>query len=473
MTPASPRDTQSLLTSHRPASSGAATEVAARLMSETAHDLRSPLNTVRESVRLVHDGDLGELNSDQKGFLASAMDQCDCINQMIDEMVQLERLRTGTPRANRRWVPVGEIRQAVDETLRPWALPRQIDVLWDAWDDPSATVFADPSMLRRLIVNLVTNAIRASQDNSRILIRLMRDRADEMIEWSVIDHGVGISARDMARISDRLFSSGGGEGLGLSICRQLAAVHFSPLQIRSRLGLGTEVGFKTPTSGPRSVANAWAQWRVGLRGPLHKPQHRTLNEAAAGDGSSGSTVRLDPPSVAIELSHEATKPRCQDRLAAGVVSVGATVSRDAADAFDRLLQSQLQMFDFAYRVDTRHWVWIFDTDAHGVQDRIDSINDAASAQIGSTRTIWTEPQMIPIDQRRTQVRLSDLMVRESLSASTSSRVIDQNEVRLGTAPLVHSDVAENRLDVELRRLASQFQAQTSKLRQQAKNIRLK
>ena len=67
-------------------------------MSETAHDLRSPLTTVRESIRLIRDGDLGAASVDQRAYLTSAMDQCDCMFQMIGEMLQLERLRTGTCR---------------------------------------------------------------------------------------------------------------------------------------------------------------------------------------------------------------------------------------------------------------------------------------------------------------------------------------------------------------------------------------
>jgi hypothetical protein len=440
------------------------------MMSETAHDLRSPLTTVRESIRLVHDGDVGTITADQQVCLASAIDQCDCIDQMIGEMVQLERLRTGTPRVNRRWVPISQIRQAIDETLRPWAMPRQIDVLWDGADDATATVFADPSMLRRLVVNLVTNSIRVTAEGGCVLIRLQTARDGDAIRWSVMDQGQGISESDMQRIADRQVTFGGGEGLGLSICRQLAALHFSTLQIRSRLGSGTQVSFETAAAGPRSVAESWSKWRVAQAAPIQKPHH---NQEAASPSSirAPHRMRLDPPSVEIEVSHEASSPRCEDQLAAGIVSVGAAVSREVAEDFDQLLQSQLQMFDFVYRVNTRRWVWAFDVDANGVQDRIDSIADAVTARIPNIRMSWSDPQMIPVDGRRTHSRLSDLMVRETLSASASTHVLDKNEVRLGTGPIVPSDAAADRLDAELRRLTSKLQSQTTKLQQQAKNLR--
>jgi hypothetical protein len=438
-------------------------------MSETAHDLKSPLTTVRESIRIVHDGYVGEVSREQQEYLASAMDQCECIDQMIGEMVQLERLRTGTPRVNRHWTPLADVRQAIDDTLRPWAMPRQIEILWDGADDSSKVVFADALMLRRLVVNLVTNAIRATPEGGTILIRLQDVREGEAIQWSIIDQGSGISENVMQQIADRQTGFSEGEGLGLAICRQLSALHFSVLQMRSRLGSGTEVSFETACGGPRSIANAWAKWRVSQRGPLQKPKHKSsLSQSSTGE----RRIRLDPPVVSAELRHEATLPRCEDRLAAGIVSVGGAVAREAADNFDEVLQSQLQMFDFVYRINTRRWVWIFDTDEHGVADRIGAITDSVATSTPNVRMTWSTAQMIPLDPRRTQARLSDLMVRETLAASASTNLgFDRNEVRLGTSPIEESEIASARLDEELKRLSTQFQTQSKNLQQQAHNLR--
>ncbi len=288
-----------------------ATQAAVRLISETAHDLRAPLTAVQESIRLVRDGDLGPINHDQESFLDSAVDQCGCIEQMVGEMVQLERLQTGTPRVHRQWVSVAEIRRAVDDTLSPWTVPRRINLLWDGDDDPSMLVFADQAMLRRLLVNLATNAIRASVEGGFVLIRLARVRHGETVRWSVVDRGRGISEQEMLRVADREVSYAGGEGLGLAISRQLAALQFSPLRIRSRLGKGTEVNFETAARGPRSVANTWVRWRMSFATPERSVPSR-------GDGSIEWTsqtgdrkMRLDPPAVSVSLSHAASRPRCE------------------------------------------------------------------------------------------------------------------------------------------------------------------
>ena len=447
-------------------------------MSETAHDLRSPLTAVRESIRLVRDGDLGPVNDDQQGCLESAIDQCGCMEQMVGEMVQLERLRTGMPRVHRQWVSVEQVRRLVDESLRPWAEPRNLNVLWDGADDPSLNVYADPAMLRRLVVNLATNAIRASAEGGFVLIRLARIRHGEAIRWSVVDRGRGISEDEMRNVSDRAVSYAGGEGLGLSISRQLAALQFSSLKMRSRLGKGTEVTFETAAAGPRSVASLWTRWRLSFQSstdaassirPAQSPPRETTAEIR--DPKGERHIRLDPPVVAVSLRHEATTPRSDERVAVGVVSLGATVSRAASEQFDKQLQSQLQMFDLVYRTEQRRWVWCLDAD--DIDQRIDLITDVIHSQIPGIRMTWSDPQMVPLDDRRTGWRLCDLMVREALAASNNMQGFEADDVRPGTPPLSPSAKASTRLDAELARLTSDLRSQTDKLLHQARNLRPK
>lgn len=450
-----------------------ATEAAARLMSETAHDLRAPLTTIRESVRLVRDGDLGEVPPGQRICLDSAMDQCDCMEQMISEMVQVERLRSGMPRVHRHWVSIQTVRESIDDTLRPWVMPRQIEVLWGGVDDPNVRIFADPAMLRRLIVNLVTNAMRVTRERGQIMIRC-KFIDPQTLQWSVIDHGPGLNQQALDQIANRQVSFSGGEGLGLSICRQLAAVHFSRLTIQSRIGIGTEVHFQTAAAGPRSVAELWSRWRVSqLDGESGSHPRGTLSSEFRSDLRQRRHVRLDPPACRVELAHEAVRPRVPNQLAAGVVTVGATVNREAADQFDKLLQGQCFLFDLVYRIDARRWVWVMDADQDSVQQRIHSINAAALAASNPLRIDWSQQQMIPVDPRRTAKRLSDLLVRESLYAAASAHIIDNNEVRLGTKPIEASGVAANRLDQELARLAHNMKSQTGSVQQLAQRLKMK
>lgn len=447
-----------------------ASEAAVRVMSETAHDLRAPLTTIQESVRLVRDGDLGDVTPGQTICLDSAIDQCHCMEQMINDMVQVERLRTGTPRVQRQWVSVQTVRKSIDETLRPWVMPRDIDVLWDGGEDPKLRVFADPAMLRRLIVNLVTNALRVTPQSGQILIRL-QEIDSLFLQWSVVDMGRGLTQRELESIADRQVSFGGGEGLGLSICRQLAALHFSKLTIQSRLGSGTEVSFQTAAAGPRSVGELWSQWRIGQL-PAEREASPVRSKGIGSNlaGDSERKVRLDSPCCRVELDHEAVRPRSECEFAAGGVSVGAMVNREAADRFDKFLQGQCYLFDFVYRIDVRRWVWVIDAEQETIQERIASIASAAVAASSQLRIDWSDPQMIPVNSKRSANRLTDLLVRETLFFATSDQVMDTNAVCLGTKPSQPSSVAAERLDEELVHLISKMKSQAGDFRQQAKRL---
>ena len=445
-----------------------ASDNALRMLSETAHDVRGPLASAIESVRLVHDGELGLISAEQRDFLASAIDQCHCIDHMIGEMVQVERLRSGVPRIRRQWVNLAAIRHGIEETLHAWTTPRKINVVWDINASHDATVYGDLSMIQRLIVNLVANAVRETPEGDSILIGVHKIASSDSLQWSVVDRGRGMTEAEMRSISARQVSNSGGEGLGLSICRQLAALHFSPLQIESRAGTGTAVSFRTPSGGPASVAERWSKWRVNQREPLRTPVSRHDKQVVLSNPSTRDTnhVRVDAPSVTIQLESEGVRPKVDDRVAAGTVTLGAAMPSDVAESFDLLLQHRASMFDMVYRADTRTWVWMFDANTKMAESLIDEINEDAAKKIPNIRLSWTDPQSIPLDGGRTVTRVTEMLIRNCLATPST-----QHEADSDADDMPHSDTAEQRLDEELHRLGKRLLRQSSQFQAQARRIR--
>ena len=437
------------------------------MLSETAHDLRSPLTTIRESVRLVHDGEIGSLSDQQRTFLKSALHQCDCIDQMVGEMLHLDRLRTGLPRTHRHWISVSSIRDSVQNTMAPWTLPRNIEVLWDGADESGRMVYADPAILRRLLVNLIVNAIRVTRENDEVLVRVSKIENPDAIQWSVVDQGTGISQTQMNRIEAEPFASASGEGLGLAISRQLAALHFSRLRLRSRAGYGTEVSFQTATVGPRSVAQCWMGWRQRM----NAQQMGRTEDDSNGRSRIQRRVRLDPPLLSIDLSQQGNSPRFADRVSIATVSLGAAMPRCDADEFDKMLQKEVRLFELAYRVDTRRWVCVMDADQESLPDRMQKIGDAADRTISAVRLKWSDPTVIAIDHPMASAKLTDLLIRKTLSSASQATIPNADQVRLGTAPIESSDAATMRLDQELKRLTACLNRQSQTFKTQAAALR--
>jgi hypothetical protein len=443
-------------------------ELAVRLLSETGHDLRGPLASIRESIQLVL-SDCNGIPDSERELLTAVQAEADRMTQMVSDMTQLERLRTGIPRVQRQWISIQQLRQQIVMTLEPWIKPRRISVLWDGGDS-LVNVFVDRAAIQRLIVNLVGNSVRAIGEGSTILIKLAAVRSGDAIRWSVIDQGPGISPSDLSRLSTRFTTLAGGEGLGLAICRQLAAIHFSALTIRSRVGYGTEVWFETAAVSPRAVANVWAAWRESFREPKRRPESRTGQSRDTTQRHEDLGMRLDPPVAQVTLTGDLPAPRSADRLAMGWVSIDASADKAAADAFDLALQNMLRMYDFVYRLDMRRWIWVLDEDARHCEERLQWMRDQLTHLCAAVKVTWSDPQLLVVDSQRLALIISDMLVRHSL-LTTGSTLSDGNEVRLGTPPLEPSLVPTQRLDEELQRLSTRLRHQTNILQKSASQMR--
>ncbi|MEM9826953.1 MAG: HAMP domain-containing sensor histidine kinase [Planctomycetota bacterium] len=258
---------------------------AAWAVREWAHDIRGPLGSLRESVRMVQDGSLGPLNSDQADFLGGAMDQCQVLEYLVDELSRVPEDESGLSRSPRTWTSIDGILELARSLAQAFCSVRGIALQIDAAVPKGSRVFADPISIVRLITNLVANAARVSVEGQKVCLRVQpaaRDQGtsfgDELV-WQVIDRGQGFGVEDLDRMVRRGHSGGHSTGLGLSICRRLAAIMHSPLSIESKLGTGTTLSFRTPTESPLAVAAAFARWRLFLRGEVVRP-HRTTQKDA-------------------------------------------------------------------------------------------------------------------------------------------------------------------------------------------------
>jgi signal transduction histidine kinase len=113
------------------------------------------------------------------------------------------------------------------------------------------SVLADPDRLERIVVNLLSNALKYSSRESEVLVRLAAK--DGEVTTSIADHGIGIASDDLPRIFERFYrpSAGrraGGLGLGLYTCRVLVEAHGGRIWAQSELGKGSTFFFALPVA---------------------------------------------------------------------------------------------------------------------------------------------------------------------------------------------------------------------------------
>jgi NtrC-family two-component system sensor histidine kinase KinB len=109
-------------------------------------------------------------------------------------------------------------------------------------------VNADPTLIGRVLTNLITNAIRHTPAGG--LVRLSADVVGEFVRFEVRDNGAGIPLEYLSRIFERFVqvpgATGGGAGLGLPIAKALVEAHQGTITVTSDVGIGSVFGFTIP-----------------------------------------------------------------------------------------------------------------------------------------------------------------------------------------------------------------------------------
>ncbi len=452
---------------------------ASRILSETAHDLRSPLCTVQESIRMVANGELGAVNDTQSQCLVDALSVCDSLQRLVSDMLQLERLQAGRTRARRDWFDLKPVCIQVGRALDSLLRPRKLRLDLDGIEATTPLVFGDPNKVGRLLENLVSNATRVVAEGSTIRIQAQIATDRRSLRVSVIDEGKGIDGQAWQRLVKRGLSEFGSEGLGFSICRQLAAAHHSPLMIYSREGWGTEVSFELPIGGLLSVASCWTQWRFNERSRVIPRRASELRDSDTNSALSSDTT-TQPTNALSDLSdmgpqrsfvddgvhllllhYDGPPPICRNSAAMLTVTAGATVPSHLVEAFDEKLQQDQRAFDFVYRASERRWVVIWDCDDNAIAERIESatiVNDGGHRR--SLRLRWSSARRLSLDSWHAATNLADMIARLSLGELEPAGLLDDDMSSDGTTLVPRSDIPESRLQTELHHLAKRIGRQS-------------
>ena len=219
-----------------------------RFTADAAHELRTPIAAIRAQAQVAL---LGTEEAGRRHALHATLEGCDRATRLVEQLLTLSRLETGTMPSHGKVDLAAVVRRVVAE-LAPRALARQQRLELDA--DAACVVAADETLLAVLVRNLVDNAVRYSPAGAQVraAVLMSADPASRVV-LSVEDSGPGLAEADLQRLGERFFrvlgSDEAGSGLGWSIVRRVATVLGAEIRVeRSALlgGLAVRVGLRTP-----------------------------------------------------------------------------------------------------------------------------------------------------------------------------------------------------------------------------------
>ncbi len=218
-----------------------------------SHELRNPLAPLASAAALLRlQPDDAAVQRKARSIIERQVGQ---LMHLVDDLLEVSRIATGRVQLKRQTIDVGSIVERAVETTRPIVAMRQ-HTLTVCLPPHPVWLHADAARLEQLVVNLLNNAAKYTDEGGRIEVHLQRE-ADQAL-LLVRDNGIGISAELLPRIFD-LFTQAdrsldraqGGLGIGLSLVQHLVGLHGGSVEVSSELGQGSEFRVRLPAvDGP-------------------------------------------------------------------------------------------------------------------------------------------------------------------------------------------------------------------------------
>ncbi|MBN2080497.1 MAG: SpoIIE family protein phosphatase [Spirochaetes bacterium] len=217
-------------------------------LATTSHELRTPLHGIIGLTETLEEGTLGEVNGPQRESLELIRMSAERLNGLVAAILDFSKLRAGRADLLIGDVDIGNAAASVVSLVKSASKDRGLEFCTDL--APLPPVRADRNRVYQVLLNLVGNAVKFTEEGSVTVRTSSRDGA---VRVEVIDTGPGIDAADLERIWDPFVQSedpntrkAGGAGLGLAISKYLVELHGGTIWAESEKGKGSAFIFELP-----------------------------------------------------------------------------------------------------------------------------------------------------------------------------------------------------------------------------------
>ncbi|MEP7065607.1 MAG: HAMP domain-containing sensor histidine kinase [Gemmatimonadota bacterium] len=234
-----------------------ASEAKSNFLASMSHELRTPLGAIIGYMDLLASEMVGPIAPLQKNYLGRVKAAAQHLVSVVEEILTFSRLEAHKDSLLLENVDVVALVASVKEMFEPMTAAKGLALAVTAPQEP-LTLQTDVTKLRQILINLVGNAVKFT-DDGRVEMELTAD--DRLVRFHIRDTGPGITAADLERIFDpftqldqSLTRSKGGTGLGLSVSRRLAHLLGGELLVESKTGQGTNFVLCLPANSSRDAA---------------------------------------------------------------------------------------------------------------------------------------------------------------------------------------------------------------------------
>ena len=214
-----------------------------------AHELRTPLSSLKMYVDMMRGGNIGGFGEDERPILEDMASAIAGIDGLIKQMLEYTRVENRLLDLSFSSGELGDVIGEVFEEFEVQARTCGVSLVFDSEGDTVALF--DPEMTKILVANLVSNAIKYSEEKRQVCVHIMGE--GDRVVVSVSDKGIGISEEDIPHIFERFFVGDASLtrerdrlGIGLSIAKSIVERHGGRIWAESRVGEGSVFSFEIP-----------------------------------------------------------------------------------------------------------------------------------------------------------------------------------------------------------------------------------
>lgn len=220
-------------------------------VSKASHELRTPLSALRGSAELLVDGEAGDAQ-EQRELAGIILAETTRLESLVTTMLDIDRIEAGISRAELAETDLAELAANCVVEQQPEALRRRISLTL-ARGERGATALADRTLMKQVLLNLISNALKYTPEGGAVAVEVSTDNLARAVVVSVRDNGIGIPANALPELfgkfyrveNNRHFAKG--TGLGLNLCRNIVeTLHGGQIGVDSQCGAGSRFWFAIP-----------------------------------------------------------------------------------------------------------------------------------------------------------------------------------------------------------------------------------
>ena len=227
--------------------------IKSQFVTVAAHQLRTPLSALKWSLRLMLDGDMGEINEKQREFLKQSYQTNEHIIHLINDFLDISRIEEGRFGFQFKKTKILDTIQKAVEASMAQAVVREVTLSFTKDVPPDIEAIADESRMYTAVLNILDNAIRYSDTGGEVTVRAALKQGT--LEIRITDTGIGIPPVEQSKIFSRFYRASNairqqteGSGLGLFIAKNIIEHHGGSITFTSEEQKGTTVSFTIPVT---------------------------------------------------------------------------------------------------------------------------------------------------------------------------------------------------------------------------------